>query len=137
MPTLNAAYNSLDPTFKPIVLEILTRLEKKGWQPIVAEGRRTVEQQKEKVRLGYSKTMKSYHLTGKAADIVDKRFLWNKGVYHEFWLDLGAIVMELREKNPKIRWGGVWDRPFSVYQHLQKTKGRPGYFIDVAHVELR
>lgn len=48
MPVLNAAYNSLDKRFQPIVLSILEELEKKGWQPIVAEGRRTIEQQREK-----------------------------------------------------------------------------------------
>jgi len=77
MPIINNAFKSLNDKFKPIVLEIMTRLEAKGWRPIVAEGLRTRAHQAEKVRKGYSTTMNSYHLTGMAADIVDKRYNWD------------------------------------------------------------
>jgi hypothetical protein len=136
MPFYNKALNSLQPKFKPIVLEILTRLEAKGWQPIVAEGLRTVEQQREKVRLGYSQTMNSYHLTGMAADIVDKRYLWNIPLSHQYWKDQGEVVLELAKTNPGLRWGGVW-AVGKMQRFVDYLLGKTKYFVDVAHVELR
>jgi len=135
MPVKNAAFNSLEDRFKPIVLEIMTRLEAKGWQPVVAEGRRTVAQQREKVRKGYSKTMNSYHLSGMAADIVDKRYLWNIALSHQYWKDQGAIVEDLKKSNPGLRWGGTWAYPYQRY--INYLLGKTKYFVDVAHVELR
>jgi hypothetical protein len=135
MPIKNKAFDSLENRFKPIVLEIMTRLEAKGWQPMVAEGRRTIAQQREKVRKGYSKTMNSYHLTGMAADIVDKRYAWNIPLSHQYWKDQGAIVNELVKTNKGLRWGGDWGQGYQRY--LNYLLGRTKYFVDVAHVELR
>ncbi len=131
----NKAFESLDDRFKPIVLEIMKRLEAKGWKPIVAEGRRTIVQQREKVAKGYSKTLNSYHLSGMAADIVDQRYLWNIALSHNYWKDQGAIISELRKSNPGLRWGGDWGRGYQRY--LDYLLGRTKYFVDVAHVELR
>lgn len=136
MPIINKALESLNPRFKPIVLEILTRLEAKGYQAAVIEGLRTKEQQAEKVRLGYSTTMHSYHLTGFAADICDKRYLWNIPLSHPFWKDLGDIVLDLSKQNPGLRWGGVW-AVGKMERFTDYLKGRTKYFVDVAHVELR
>jgi hypothetical protein len=127
--------DSLEPTFKPIVEEILAKLKAKGWQPIVAEGRRTLAEQKEKVRLGYSTTLNSYHLSGMAADVVDKRFLWNINISHQFWKDLGRIVIDMIPNHPGLRWGGDWGKGWQRYQ--QYVGGKTKYFIDVAHVEMR
>lgn len=132
---LNKAFNSLEPKFRPIVLEILKQLEAKGWQPIVAEGRRTVAQQREKVKLGYSKTMNSYHLTGMAADIVDKRYMWNISLSHQYWRDQGQIVNSLRTSNTGLQWGGDWGKGYQRY--INYLLGKTKYFVDVAHVELR
>jgi hypothetical protein len=138
MPVLNKAYESLDERMKPIVLEILQELEKRGWQPKVAEGRRSAEQQREKVRLGYSQTMNSYHLSGLAADIIDTRHAWNIPLTHQFWVDLGDIVNRLHvPEEGRIRWGGTWDRPYSMYLNCVKNKQKIAWFADVAHVELR
>lgn len=135
MPVLNAAYKSLNDKFKPIVLEILTKLEAKGYQPIVAEGLRSVAQQQEKVKLGYSTTMHSYHLSGFAADIVDKRYMWNIPVSHQYWKDQGEIVEALKKTNPGLYWGGSWKYPIARYYDY--LRGKTKYFMDVAHVELR
>lgn len=131
----NAAFNSLEDRFKPIVLEIARQLEAKGWQPQVIEGRRTVAQQREKVRRGVSKTMNSYHLSGMAADICDKRYMWNIPLSHQYWKDQGAIVEELAKSNKGLRWGGTWGQGYQRY--LNYLLGRTKYFVDVAHVELR
>jgi len=135
MPTINAAFNSLEPRFKPIVLEVLKQLEAQGFQPIVAEGRRTVSQQREKVRLGYSHTMNSYHLTGMAADIVDKRYMWNVPLSHAYWIAQGKVVESMKASNPGLRWGGTWASPYQRF--VDYLAGRTKYFVDVAHVELR
>lgn len=141
MPILNKAYESLDSRFKPYVLEILTKLEKLGYKPIVAEGRRTVEQQKEKVKLGYSQTMKSYHLTGLAVDIVDSRYNWDIPLHHKFWYDYGHIVKDMKPKEGYLRWGGVWSVPerWAIIEQAQKNQSDKGlnWFMDVAHVEMR
>ena len=129
------AFDSLETKFKPIVAEILARLEAKGWKPTVAEGRRTLAQQKEKVKLGYSTTMNSYHLTGRAADIVDKRYMWDIPLSHQYWKDQGTIVNDLRKTIPGLRWGGDWGQGYQRY--LNYLLGRTKYFVDVAHVELR
>lgn len=135
MPVQNRAFRSLEDKFKPIVLEIMTRLEAKGWQPRVIEGRRTLAQQREKVRRGVSKTMRSYHLTGMAADICDRRYLWNIPLSHQYWKDQGRIVNDLKKEIPGLRWGGDWGRGYQRY--LNYLLGKTRYFVDVAHVELR
>ncbi len=140
MPLLNNAYSSLDNRFKPIVLEILRELEKLGYQPIVAEGRRTQAQQDEKVRLGYSKTRRSVHLTGLAADIVDKRFMWNIRNVHQFWYDLFQIAKKQVIKNGHLRYGMIWDHPEreAIYKKAldEKKPNLVTWFCDVAHIEL-
>jgi len=112
----------------------MKHLEKKGWVPVVFHGKRTKEQQQEKVKSGASKTMNSFHVggshienfkngfafntRGEAADIVDARFLWSgpcKDLDHQFWKDLGSYA-----KSQGLEWGGDWKS-----------------FKDVAHVELR
>lgn len=135
MPYINKAFESLEPKFKPLVLEIMEKLEAKGWQPAVIEGRRTLAQQREKVRRGVSQTMRSYHLSGMAADICDRRYLWNVPLSHQYWKDQGAIVEELAKSNPGLRWGGTWGRGYQRY--LDYLRGKTHYFVDVAHVELR
>jgi hypothetical protein len=141
MPVLNAAYSSLDDRFKPVVKEILTKLEAKGYQPIVCEGRRTTAQQAEKVKKGYSKTMKSYHLTGMAADIVDKRYMWNISNVHQFWWDLYEAAKSSTPATGHLRYGMIWDDTAraAIYKKALDTK-KPSlvtWFCDVAHIELR
>jgi hypothetical protein len=119
----------------------MQQLEAKGYKPIVAEGRRTIEQQREKVKLGYSQTLKSYHLTGLAADIVDSELLWNIPLYHKYWYDLGNIVKEMKIKEGYLIWGGVWSKPerWAKIEQAQKNQSSKGldWFFDGAHVEMR
>lgn len=136
MPIINKAFESLEPKFKPIVLEILKRLEALGYKPIVAEGRRTLAQQREKVKLGYSQTMNSYHLTGMAADIVDKRYNWDIPLSHPYWKAQGEIVLDLAKTNKGLYWGGVW-KVGLMQRFVDYLKGKTKYFVDCAHVELR
>lgn len=74
----------------------------------ITEGLRTIEKQKEYVRTGKSQTMNSYHLKGKAVDIVvykDGEVTWDLKYYKE----IAKIVKETAtEKGLKITWGGDW-----------------------------
>ena len=74
----------------------------------ITEGLRTIEKQKEYVRTGKSQTMNSYHLKGKAVDIVvykDGEVTWDLKYYKE----IADIVKETAaEKGLKITWGGDW-----------------------------
>lgn len=74
----------------------------------ITEGLRTIEKQKEYVRDGKSQTMNSYHLRGKAVDIVvykDGKVTWDLKYYKE----IANIVKETAaEKGLKITWGGDW-----------------------------
>lgn len=74
----------------------------------ITEGLRTREKQKEYVRTGKSQTMNSYHLKGKAVDIVvykDKKVTWDLKYYKE----IADIVKKIAvEKGLKITWGGDW-----------------------------
>jgi hypothetical protein len=146
MTILNKAFDSLDERFKPVVLNILRELELKGWQPLVAEGRRTPEQQQEKVRAGVSQTLSSYHLTGCAADIVDQRSTWNIPRVHQYWLDLAEAALKHIPTNGLIRLGMLWgegnlksdlekNRLETYKNALKQGKKDVDWFCDVAHVE--
>jgi hypothetical protein len=99
----------LQPGFRAKVERVLARLQARGWRPYVAEGRRTRAQQREKVRRGYSRTMNSRHLSGRAADIVDRRYGWGGPAARQtyrFWRDLGAAA-----RAEGLTWGGNWRTP--------------------------
>jgi peptidoglycan L-alanyl-D-glutamate endopeptidase CwlK len=123
---------TLGPEFGRRVDAVLQALEAKHWIPVIFHGRRTQEQQAEKVKQGYSPTMQSWHvesthksarrfgvfyeIRGEAADIVDARYLWSgpaADTKYQFWRDLGEAA-----KQQGLVWGGDWRKP------------------DVAHVEL-
>lgn len=122
------------PIFKMRLVAILAELRALGWQPRIWHVTRTETEQAEKVKKGYSKTMKSWHVEsteghlpagpgradivhGSAADIVDRRYAWEgkaANLKFQFWMDLGAAA-----KKQGCEWGGDW-----------KT------FPDVAHVQM-
>ena len=92
--TLERNMKHMDKLILPMqskVIMILARLDDQGWQPVIASSLRSMKQQREKVRLGYSKTYNSRHLYGRAVDIIDRRWGWrgptaNKN--HAFWAAL-------------------------------------------------
>ena len=123
------------PVFVLALRPIMKELFALGWQPRIVSVRRTKEQQAEKVKKGYSKTMQSWHVAGTqrilahdrqsaseihgaAADIIDDRYWWNgvaKSHSFGFWKDLGATA-----KKYGCEWGGDWKK-----------------FPDVAHIEMK
>jgi peptidoglycan L-alanyl-D-glutamate endopeptidase CwlK len=76
----------------------------------IYDGGRTVAEQKEYVRTGASKTMKSKHLEGLAYDLVP----WIMGKPRWYWPQIFEIAACMKlaavELNTPIIWGVVWDR---------------------------
>lgn len=122
------------PLFQTKLRTIFRELRALGWRPKIGSGLRTSGEQAEKVRLGYSKTMASWHVRstigilplnkrsydvvyGNAADIVDERYGWGGVATNrnfQFWKDLGRIA-----KQQGCEWGGDWTS-----------------FPDVAHIQM-
>lgn len=96
-----------DGNFRAKVAAVLGDLDRLGMDAKIFEAKRTVEQQREKVRLGHSKTMNSYHLKrgsdggSKAADIADRARAWNAP--KRFWMILGASAW-----GHGLGWGGLF-----------------------------
>ena len=84
----------------------------------VLEGLRTVERQKELVKQGASKTMKSRHLTGHAVDLapmIDGKISWDWPLYHRLAKTVKAAAAV--ERLP-LQWGGDW-RTFKDGPHWE------------------
>lgn len=85
---------------------------------MVTEGLRTVERQKQLVKAGASKTMKSRHLNGHAVDLavlLNGKLSWDWPLYHK----LAKIVKQAAaELSIPVEWGGDW-RSFKDGPHWQ------------------
>ena len=107
----------VDERLKAVVIECAARCP---FPFNVSEGLRTVEQQREYVKQGKSRTMNSKHLTGKAVDLYPltmnrKQVDWSR------FEDLADLMFQVAsDQGTEIVWGGHW-----------KT------FVDKCHFELR
>jgi hypothetical protein len=96
-----------DRQFRHKVAQVLVQLEARGESPRIYETKRTLAEQIEKVRKGYSKTIKSFHLKrgsdggARAADIADAVTGWN--ARKRFWL-----IMAAASHSYGIGWGGCF-----------------------------
>jgi hypothetical protein len=119
------------------VLPLLAKLEGMGWQPIVAQGLRTVASEQDAIDKGNSSLKDpthSKHVIGEAVDVVDARYGWDGAASHlgfQFWKDWGTLIDDMKEDT--LTWGGDWGKGFSRYEDALPT---PGYFCDVAHCQL-
>lgn len=113
-----------DAGFRQKVQAVLDTLRAKGYPDAkIIEGMRTVEQQREKVRKGYSKTMRSYHLKrgsdgkGKAADICPASTLWNSD--KRYWMIFGWLCYR-----HGLGWGGLFGialkQQRKVLEHMRR-----------------
>jgi hypothetical protein len=73
--------------------EVVKGMEARGWKPLVVETRRSRMRQIYLVARGASRTLRSKHLTGKAADIIDARWEW-KLTPVEFIADLFILALQ-------------------------------------------
>jgi hypothetical protein len=122
------------PVFAVPLRRILRALQDLDWRPRIVYIKRTEAEQTEKVRLGYSSTMRSWHVPstagllragrgqvqvvhGNAADIVDDRYGWDgvaANTEFRFWNDLGKLAMQ-----NGCEWGGRWKGKKKDVAHVQ------------------
>lgn len=84
----------------------------------ITEGIRTLKRQKELFAEGKTKTLKSYHLVGKAVDIkiyVNGEITWDFKYYKEVADHIKEIARKL---GYVITWGGDW-KTFKDGPHFQ------------------
>ncbi len=84
----------------------------------VIEGRRTKARQRQLVKIGASRTMRSRHLTGHAVDLapwVDGTVRWDWPLFYPI---ARAMKQAAKELGVRIRWGGDWKR-FRDGPHFQ------------------
>jgi len=117
----------------------------------VHDGIRTLTEQREFVKRGVSRTLKSRHLPGQdgyghAVDLVpyiNGKLRWEWAAIYEL---ADAMRSVSRDLLIPIRWGGVWDRRLAnldfdmefeveAYSARRKERGRR-VFLDGPHFEL-
>ncbi|HEB77542.1 MAG TPA: M15 family peptidase [Methylothermaceae bacterium] len=84
----------------------------------VIEGRRSKARQRQLVKIGASRTMRSRHLTGHAVDLapwVDGTVRWDWPLFYPI---AKAMKQAAKELDVKIRWGGDW-KHFKDGPHFQ------------------
>lgn len=89
----------------------------------VTEGLRTLDRQRELVRAGASKTMRSRHLTGHAVDLVafvSGEVRWDWPLYDKI---ADAMKQAAEELKIPLEWGGDWTT-FKDGPHFQLCRGR-------------
>lgn len=117
--TENRSLRELEGVHPDLVRVVHRAADLSPFEFIICDGKRTLEEQKEYVAKGASKTMRSRHLSGKAVDFAVK--MGNKVRWDP---DLLAIVASAfkqaaRELEVPIKWGGDWKS-----------------FVDMPHIEL-
>ena len=110
-------------------------------------GLRTIEEQRELVAKGASKTMKSKHIDGLALDLmayVGSRASWEIKLYFDI---ADAVKQAAIDVGVKMRWGASWhindirewdgtmEEAYNAYVDLRRSQGKSP-FIDGPHFEL-
>ncbi|MEQ1671433.1 MAG: M15 family metallopeptidase [Hyphomicrobium sp.] len=118
--TLNARSLTRLEGVHPDLVAVVHRAAELSETPFqVVEGLRTLERQRQYVRQGASRTLKSRHLTGHAVDVapwIGPDFDWdNEDGYKQIWAAFKAASTELRIP---LEWGGNW-RGFCDMPHMQ------------------
>lgn len=110
--------------FRTSIKELIKRANAQGIPAFITETTRTLEEQKENVRKGFSRTLKSKHLTGEAADIafqVAGKLSYDAKLYERLYLiakDLPFVIWPHRD----LGWenSGFIDRPHYQYDATKK-----------------
>lgn len=113
---------SMHPLLRSKVALVLEALGRRGFEPQVYYGWRSVKVQLQLYKAGHSRVKFSFHNAQKpdgtpnayAADIIDRRFGWSDEAQSSgFWKALGQEA-----KKQGLIWGGDWPR-FRDYAHVQ------------------
>lgn len=123
----------------------------------VYDGVRTMAEQKEFVRKGFSKTLKSRHLPqkdglGYAVDLppyINGMARWE---WDAIWPIAMAMSKAAKELDLRLTWGGVWDKKMHEYKsdtiaglkaeveaykvRQKKRNPKKGVFLDGPHYQL-
>jgi len=77
---------------------------------VVIEGLRTLDRQKELLAAGFSTTLRSKHLTGRAVDIIPYPIPGDWAQYRsEQWTKISiAMKQAAASEGVEIEWGGDW-----------------------------
>ncbi len=122
---------SMHPELRPLVKAVIHGLAERNFQPMIFFGWRSVAAQLEILKKHHTRVKFSFHNVTKkngtpdayAADIVDKRWLWqDEAAKNGYWKALGE---EATKQN--LYWGGVWKK--RVHHKLVPAP-------DWAHVQL-
>ena len=109
-----------DPMLQYLFKEVV-----KHFDCSIIEGKRSLEEQKELLNEGATKTLDSAHLTGRAVDVypypVDFE---DRDRWHYFG---GFVLGTARQFGIDVIWGGDWDND---------TKTKDNTFDDLMHFEL-
>ena len=112
--------DTCDPLLQYLFKEVV-----KHFDCSIIEGKRSLEEQKELLKEGATKTLDSAHLTGKAVDVypypVDFE---DRDRWHYFG---GYVLGTARQFGIDVIWGGDWDND---------TKTKDNTFDDLMHFEL-
>ena len=112
--------NTCNPKLQYLFKEVV-----KHFDCSIIEGKRSLEEQKELLNEGATKTLDSAHLTGRAVDVypypVDFE---DRDRWHYFG---GYVLGTARQFGIDVIWGGDWDND---------TKTKDNTFDDLCHFEL-
>ncbi|MFN3869004.1 MAG: M15 family metallopeptidase [Hyphomicrobiaceae bacterium] len=118
--TLNARSMQRLEGVHPDLVKVVLRAAELSDVPFqVTEGLRTLQRQRQLVRQGASRTLKSRHLTGHAIDVVayvdEKTISWDLPLYKTI---SAAFKQAAKELEVAIEWGGDW-KSFVDSPHFQ------------------
>lgn len=108
--------------FRSKIKTLITLAKQAGLPVIVTDTTRTIEEQRELVKKGYSKTMNSKHLTGEAVDIafqVDGKLSYDAKLYEKLYAiskKLSYVIWPYKD----LQWN--WDMPHFQYEPKKIVK---------------
>lgn len=114
----NRSRSRLDGVHQDLIIVMATAIQRTPIDFAITEGVRTLARQKQLVKIGASKTLKSRHLTGHAVDVaayVDGEVRWDWPLYEKI---AKAVKAAAKDCNIPIEWGGDW-RSFKDGPHWQ------------------
>ena len=117
--------NEVRPCLKAIIHEAVARAEDKGMTVQITEGLRTPERQRQLVAAGKSKTMNSYHLTGRAVD----GYVNNAWKFEDYKMFADIVKIVAKEHGYTITWGGDW-KTLRDGPHLQLELSDYAYKVE-------
>jgi peptidoglycan L-alanyl-D-glutamate endopeptidase CwlK len=109
MPKLNATSIRRMAGVDPRLVAVMKAAREISPIPFeITEGLRTRERQAYLVKTGKSRTMNSYHLRGKAVDVVAMpggKVSWDLADYRKI---AGAVAKAAKAAGVTVTWGGTW-----------------------------